>query len=89
MGQSAGLSNETIFLRFLGMIPNGTKFFLANEARFKTDNGLSEKDLIALFVEVKQKLAKSEIMKSAENDLENRQFEECLPGWVTNLEERL
>ena len=53
MGKVAGLSNNFSFIRFLGLVPRGKKFFTDNEEAI-IKNGLTEGDMLALFAKLKR-----------------------------------
>ena len=91
-GTLAGLSNDLIFLRFLGMVPNGKKFYYDNESKFcKEGASLSDRDMLDLFVKIKQKLVKSETIEEIEKPKSDEYVfaAEQVPGWAKDLQEEV
>lgn len=87
IGKEAGLSNNAVFTRFLGLVPRGKKFFRDNESAV-TKEGLSEADMLKLYVKFKQMVDKSgEETASVSVKKEEYAFslDDQPPAWAQNL----
>ena len=90
MGKVAGLSNNFSFIRFLGLVPRGKKFFTDNEEAIMK-NGLTEGDMLALFAKLKRLHDKNKeeikaLSSQAQHD-DSYVFagHETIPDWAREL----
>ena len=98
-GKKAHIPNDIIFIRFLGLVPGGDKFYEDNSDVVK--DGLSEEDMLKMYRKIQPKLERSVVKQpeglvnkqSSTNDefvfnAESAQVEEeTPPKWVSQLQE--
>ena len=93
IGKLAGLSNNVIFTRFLGLIPRGRKFFSDNE-RDINEKGLTDSNMLKLYVKMKRLLDKTDdiaVSKQSQVKQEDYAFvgEEPTPSWAIELKKEV
>ena len=91
IGKESGLSNNIVFIRFLGLVPCGRKFFRDNEKAI-CEEGLSDEIMLGLYIKVKQALDKTGEPSGArktqvkEEDYTFTSEETSAPSWAIDLQ---
>lgn len=71
LGKEAGLSNDVVLLRFLGLIPSGVKFHEDNKAKIKA--AMTDADLLEMFALLQPQLDKAQNQTKQETRINIKQ----------------